>query len=120
MTIKFNPTRRTVRETSADFEHYNDDGELVTSKLSIRYYSPTVADLKAQQDELKRASDQNEVTWLSNLLINQIESLPGLVGEDGKELPVTLELLESFPLTNLQAIQDAIAKDLDPKSRPAK
>lgn len=118
--IKLKSGERTIRETSCKFQ-YNEGGELKTDDLTIRYFSPTVAESKADQAEIERvAQSDTEVLWISDLLVKRLHSLPNLCDEKGEPHEITREFLEGLDMTNLRAISDAIRKDLAPKSEGTK
>lgn len=114
MAIKHSLTGRTIRETSAEFE-YNDPetGELKTEPMRIKYYSPTIADQKAERDAIKSLPD-DDIYWFSKPLARRLHSLPDLLDDDGNPVAVTEELLEQMSYRNLEAIKTAIEKDLRP------
>lgn len=121
--IKLNGNRRTVRETTAEFQYTDDKGELIFETIRVRYYSPRIQDAKLLRAEVeaKLEADPNSAFALSEMLSRRIESLPDLADKNGKPLKITVDVLENeIDLLNLKAIQDAIEDDLDPKSEPAK
>lgn len=118
--IKIQTGQRTIRETAADFE-YNDGEELKTESIRVLYYSPTVAETKADQAEIERvAKSDTEVLWFSDLLLKRLHSLPNLCDEKGKPHKITKELLENMDVANLKRIAEAIRNDLNPKSEGTK
>jgi hypothetical protein len=114
--IKIDAGERIVRETTAPFEHMQD-GEVATSEIRVRYFSPTTQDIIEQRNEEKarKAEDETASYWLSEALVRRLESLPDLVDGKGKPVKITLEFLNSIAIKNLPAIQDAIAKDIEGK-----
>lgn len=119
--IKLNATP-TVRECKAPYEYEDGNGKLVTKEIRVRYFSRTVAQLKRMQAAAKaRAEDDPDaIVWLSDSLLERIESLPDIEGPDGQPLAITIENLDLLDTKNLKAIGDAIDADLVPKEQPSK
>lgn len=112
VTIKKNA--RTIRETTCEFE-YQDGDKLKTEKIRVRYYSPTTAD----QRKLKTERDENGAYWLSDMLVDRLESLPDLIDEEtGKPFVIEQEFLDGLDVRNINAINQAIQDDLNPKLTP--
>lgn len=104
---------RIVRRTKCKWESNGDEpGDIKGRETTVLYFSPTVAQMKAQRAEVEAVFKENTdaVYWLTDTLVKQVHSLPDLVDE------VTLEWLESQDLKNLQAVRDAINEALSPKS----
>lgn len=120
MAIKLNPKERAVRQTECDWE-YEEDGEIKTEKIRVLYYSPTVADMKADKAEMdaRLKEDPDAIIWNSEFLVKRLHSLPDLVDEKDKPHPITVELLDSFTTKNLKAIKDAVDGAIAPKEQPA-
>lgn len=117
--IKVNLEARTVRETTCPYEFTDDEGNLQTKDIRVRYFSPTIADSKRERqaiDGLIKA-DKSAVYWYSESLVNRIESLPDLVdAATGKPLKITVEVLEALDSKNVERIHEAILEDLRPKA----
>jgi hypothetical protein len=116
-------TKRTVRETTAPYEFTDEDGNPKTEDVRVQYYSLTIKDIKADQDEIKAKAkkDPNGTYWLSDELAKRIHALPDLADEDGKPFPITAKSLEEcVAVTNLRSIKAAIEKDIAPKEQPGK
>lgn len=113
--------KRTIRETTAVIEVNDDDGNLVSETIRVKYYSPRVADVEAMQAEIEKAEAETEgkgKSWLSWILAKRIHSLPDLADEKGKPLEVSQEMLEEYlDIKALTAIREAIEDDLNPKSQ---
>jgi hypothetical protein len=119
--IKLNGNRRTVRETTAEFQYTDDEGNLKFDEIRVRYFSPRIEDFKKLRAEFEAQAKANngQPFFLSEGLAKQIESLPDLADAKGKPLKITAEVLEKeIDLLNLQAIREAIDADLAPKSKP--
>jgi hypothetical protein len=113
--IKLHKNTRVVRETTASFE-YMDGEEVKVEQIRVRYFSPTVAEVRSTSSEISAKRKEGETVWLSETLSKQIESLPDLVDDKDKPIKITAEFLETLPVVNLTAINDAIDRDLAPKS----
>jgi hypothetical protein len=122
--IKLNKDTRTVRQTEADFEFNDGDGQLQTEKIRVLYYSPTTQETKEIEEEMrKRQGDKSKlIAWYhTDTLIRRLHSLPDLVDDNEKPHKITLEFLDSLSGKNIEAINDAITDDLTAgKSQPAK
>jgi hypothetical protein len=123
--IKIQGRQRTVRETSAEFE-YEVDGEIKKEPIRVKYYSPTVAELRELEKDIKAKlkerseTDESGTYYLTEALVKRIHSLPDLVDGKGKPHKITLEFIESLDNKNLERIRDAINEDLNPKAQPPK
>jgi hypothetical protein len=118
--IKLNGNKRTVRETEADWT-YQDGDELKTEPIKVRYFSPTVADVRRQTDARRKAITEGKDWYVSHQLVEMLDSLPDLIDpKTNKPVKITLDFLELQELMNLQSIVDAIDADVRPKSQPAK
>jgi hypothetical protein len=118
---------RTIRETTCKWEFNNEDGDLESKEIRINYFSPTVAQLKADRlaEEARIDKDPTSVIWITDILGKTLHSL--------HELPVTpstpqsvviapsIEWLDEQDLRNLTTVREAIDEDLKAgKSQPAK
>lgn len=108
--IKVDATKRTVRETTAEYEDVNGE----KSDIRVRYYSPTWNERQTDREELKAIADEDpdRVIWPHETLARRIESLPDLAGTDGKELKITAENLGNIAIPNLDKIRKAIEEDI--------
>ena len=120
MTIKLNGDHRTVRETTADWQYTNDKGEAVTEPIAVRYFSPTIEDVRRQKAAITKAYEDGSDWYMSHQLVSALESLPDLIDpKTNKPVKVTIEFLDKQEILNLRSLVKAIDDDLDPKSRPA-
>lgn len=118
--IKLNGNHRTVRETEADWT-YQDGDDIKTESIKVRYFSPTVSDVRRQTDARREAITKGNDWYVSHQLVDMLESLPDLIDpKTNKPVKITVDFLEKQELLNLQRIVDAIDEDVRPKSRPAK
>lgn len=115
-----NATEKRVRQTTAPFI-YTENGEEKTASIRVRYFDLTVKQLKERQEKLAAEVkiDPDKLVWLSDTLIERLESLPDIIGDDKKPVELTLEFLESLSLENLKAIKNAIEENDNPKPSPA-
>lgn len=119
--IKLNAKSRPVRETEADWQYTDDDGNTVTEKTPVRFYCLTVNEIRAANDARRETIRNGEGWYISDTLLPCLESLPGLIDPaTNKPVKITKEFLESQEAVNLQAVANAIDEDVDPKSKPAK
>jgi hypothetical protein len=93
--IKLNGNRRTVRETTAEFQYTDDEGNLKFDEIRVRYFSPRIEDFKKLRAEFEAQAKANngQPFFLSEGLAKQIESLPDLADAKGKPLKITAEVL---------------------------
>lgn len=113
---------RTVRECTTTWD-YNDDDELKSKEIRVRYFSPTIAQLKRDriEEEKRIDKDPTSLTWLSDILSKSIHSLNDLPGTPTSVMKPSIEWLDEQDLRNLKNVRDAIDEDLSAgKSRPAK
>jgi hypothetical protein len=68
---------RTIRETNCKWEFNAEDGKLDSKEVRINYFSPTIAQLKAERlaEEERIDKDPTTLTWLSDRLQPVIHSL---------------------------------------------
>lgn len=114
---------RTIRETTCKWEFNGEGGKLETSNITINYFSPTIAQLKAERvaEEARIDKDPTTLTWLSDRLQPVIHSLSDLPGKTSVVTAPSIEWLDEQDLVNLNAVRDAIDEDLKAgKSQPAK
>lgn len=119
--IKLKTDRRTIRETTADFEYTDENGETQTEQIRVRYYSPTIKEQKEwfEHVDAVRKNSPDTIVWQSEELARRVESLPDLVDAKGNAYKITVEFLEALDAKNLEAIDAAIRADLRPKSLAA-
>lgn len=107
-------TNCTIRETIATWEFNGADGKVESKEITINYFSPTVAQLKA--DRLAEAERQEKnpesVVWITDALAPLIHSLHDLPGEKEIVISPTVEWLDEQDLRNLTSLRDAIDEDL--------
>lgn len=114
---------RTIRECSSIWEYNGDDGKIAQAEIVVNYFSPTVAQLKAQRAEAKMRfeKDPDDIMWISEDLTRMIYSIEGLPEGFTPPSPITLEWLESQDLSNLARISEAIKENIElGKSRSVK
>jgi hypothetical protein len=123
--IKIQGTQRTIRETTSEFEHF-EGGEIKKETIRVKYYSPTITELRSLEKELKAKfkessqSGEGESTfYLTEFLVKRLHALPDLADGKGKPFKITLENIESLDVKNLERIRDAINDDLNPKAQAA-
>lgn len=104
---------RIVRETTCPFITV-EDGEEHKQEIRIEYFALSIAE-SAQH----RQTMGDDTTW-NELLAPLIKSLPDFVDEKDKPVKITKEFLAEFNTLNLQAMFQAITRDLSPKGLPLK
>lgn len=110
---------RTVRRTTAKWESNGEElGTVETEEITVLYYSPTIAELKAAQADIEQRYKDNpdQIYWLSETLVKRIHSLPDLKVGEGQPTALTAEWLESQDLKNLTSVKTAVEDDINPKS----
>lgn len=114
MKIKHTAMQRIIRKTTATVEFADEKGDIQTGEIQVHYYSPTMADLQNSQRAMEASN--GDIGWVTRELAPRIHALPDILGDDDKPIEITVANLESLPIKNLNAIQEAIEKDLHPKS----
>ncbi|HRJ89627.1 MAG TPA: hypothetical protein PLN05_17120 [Pyrinomonadaceae bacterium] len=123
MKTKIQREARTIRETSANWESNSESGDVISTEISVHYYSPTVAMLKAQRIEAQRRYEQDPtaIVWVSEELEPMLHSLTGLPDGIDVPSPITIDWLDAQDIRNLTALRDAINQDMTAgKTQPAK
>jgi hypothetical protein len=110
-------SKRLVRETKCPFLFVDDNGEERSEDIRVRYYSLTVGEMR---EFGRRVDEHGSEMYVTDLLMPLLESLPDIVGDDEKPLPITLELLDSFSGVNVKAIHRAIQEDIAGPKKPEK
>lgn len=107
-------TNRTIRETTSKWEFNGADGKVESKEITVNYFSPTVAQLKA--DRLAEAERQEKnpdsVIWITDSLAPIIHSLHDLPGDQQSVTAPSIAWLDEQDLKNLTSVRDAIDEDL--------
>lgn len=108
--------QKATRTTKAKLRLFID-GEMQEKEVRVIYESMTIKDAREVQETATLNKETEKVYFLSEILLNNynLKRLPDFENDEGKEVEVTIELLEDFDLYNLKAIQKAILEDSDPK-----
>lgn len=117
MATTFNPKAKAIRETTCEFVQFVD-GQPVKSEIRVQYFSWTTADFKKHEAERAAllADNPEAILWNSEVLAKRLHALPDLVDEDGRPFEITLEFLDLLDVDNVNAIREAVNKDISPKS----
>jgi len=109
-----------VRQTTAPYEYTNDEGELATDDIVVRYFDQTAGEKREYVEKMRQLAekDPGKIIWTAEILATRLESLPDLRGPDGKDFAISVKNLELLSSTNLTAINAAIIDDESPKSKP--
>lgn len=100
-----------IRSTTAMWEYVDEEtGKIEKAKITVEYKGRSIADLRAFENEVK-GRDENSMVYISETLAQRIHRLPDILG-DGK---VTVEFLEDQDIRNLNALNEAIAENENPK-----
>lgn len=125
--IKVTGTQRMVRQTTSPFEYQNENGELTTGEITVRYYVQTAKEARdrheAARTAYKQAKESGELIpfeYYTDTLSQRLESLPDLETEGGKKFAITPENLGMLTVPNINAIHKAIEDDQSPKEQPSK
>ena len=104
---------RTIRECTAKWEYNGESGTVESAEVRVQYYSPTIAQLKADRlaEERRIEEDPTTVIWLSELLSKSIYALHDIPNEASVKQP-SVEWLDEQDLKNLTAVRSAIDEDL--------
>lgn len=105
---------RTIRECAAKWEFNDEDGKLDSKEIRVSYFSPTIAQLKAErlEEEKDRKTNPTGIVWLSDVLARSLHSLHDLPGDKSSIDSPSVEWLDEQDLKNLTAIRNAIDEDL--------
>lgn len=102
-----------MRECTATWD-YNDGDELKSKEIQVRYYSPTIKQLKADRiaEEKQIEKDPTTIVWLSDVLSKSIHSLHDLPSTPSSVAAPSIDWLDEQDLKNLTSVREAINEDL--------